>query len=275
MQESEKNLNILITNDDGIDAPGIKALFDAVRHLGTVHVVAPRMERSACSHTITLYRPVVVERIDFTGAPSFDSDRRVGDGLARPPSRNLKSQISGRMSFSVEGTPADCVRLGCTELLDAPVDLVVSGINRGANAGVDVYYSGTIAAAREGAILGVQSISVSQAIRQGVEVDWEAAARITRRLVQELARESLPEPGFWSVNLPAPIPADPMTHVRRVPVAPGVGPTNFERTKQADGRVEYRYGGGYWDRDTPPDTDYGVIRDGGIAVSAIPLWARF
>jgi len=237
-----------MTNDDGIDAPGMLAMFNAVRDMGTVHIVAPRTGQSACSHTLTLYGPVGVERVHLATFGTV---------------------------YAVDGTPADCVRLACSELLDVAVDLVVSGINRGANSGVDVYYSGTVAGAREGAILGVHSISVSQALRDGVEVNWQAAAGITRHLIHDLAHELLPGQGFWNVNLPAPIPPNPTEHIFRVPVAPGPGPTKFERTEHSDGSVEYRYRTGYWDRITSDNTDYSVIRGGGIAVSAVPLWGRF
>ena len=172
-------MNIVLTNDDGFDAPGLRAAFCALRELGTVHVVAPKTERSACSHAITLRRPIMVHPTKLDG---------LGTVLA------------------VDGTPADCVRLAIAAIIDQPVDLVVSGINAGANAGVDTYYSGTVAGAREAALLGVPAVAVSQAIRSGVEIDWAAAADLTAHLVRELCNESLPGPGFWSVNLPAPIP---------------------------------------------------------------------
>ena len=245
MENLGKTLEILITNDDGIHAPGFKALICAAGDLGRVTVVAPRSERSACSHALSLGKAIGVERVDVES---------IGD------------------AYAVDGTPADCVLLACSELLDKPPDLILSGVNEGANVGVDIFYSGTVAAAREGAILGIHSISVSQAIRQGVAVNWNAVASITRSLVGQLAREALPRPGFWNVNLPVELPADPMARVRRIPVAPGAGPTNFHRTDLADGRMEFRYGRDYWDRKTPPGTDFRTICDGDIAVSSIFLW---
>ena len=242
-------MNILLTNDDGYDAPGLKACYKAVRNLGTVYVVVPRVERSACSHTITLRQPITVERCDHD--------------LFGP-------------SFAVDGTPADCVRLAIAALVEKPINLVVAGINRGANAGVDTFYSGTIAGAREAVILRVPAIAVSQAVRTDVATDWVAATEITETLIKELITEELPGPGFWSINLPAPIPEGARDHVHRVPLADHPMPLMFNRSDSDDGRImEFGYGASYWLRDVSGPSDYSVIREGGIAVTAIPLFGRF
>lgn len=242
-------MNILLTNDDGVDAPGLRAAFEALRDFGTVHVVAPNSERSACSHTITISRPIKVER--------------------------LPHELFGTVA-AVDGTPADCVRLAHAMLIEEPINLVVSGINRGANAGVDTFYSGTIAGAREAAILGIRAIAVSQAIRRGSQPEWGAARDATATLVKRLMHEELPAPGFWSINLPAPIPADLEQHVHRVPVATHPMPMAFDRTDSEDGRVtEFGYGASYWLREVSGPSDYSVIRDGGIAITSIPLFGRF
>ncbi|MGD2109188.1 MAG: 5'/3'-nucleotidase SurE [Phycisphaerae bacterium] len=241
-------MRILLTNDDGYDAPGLGAAFAALRELGEVYVVAPKTERSACSHTITLRRPITVERFALDG---------LGEAIA------------------VGGAPADCVRLAVAELIDPPVDLVVAGINRGANAGIDTYYSGTVAAAREAAALGLRAIAVSQAIRKDIDIDWAAARDITAELVSELSNESLPGPGFWNVNLPAPIPPDARSRVRRVPLATHPIPMGFERKKGDDGRPVFVHRSAYWIRDVATPTDYSTVRDGDIAVTPIPLFGRF
>lgn len=241
-------MNILITNDDGFDAPGLLAAFDAVRELGHVVVVAPSGERSACSHGITLRRPISVRKVD---------DAKLG------------------LVFAVDGTPADCVRLGVTELASEPITLVVSGINRGANAGVDTFYSGTVAGAREAAILGIPAIAVSQAIRGEHPTDWEAASAVASTLIRQLLSEPLPAPGFWNVNLPMPIPPDATEHAQRVPTATHAMPMKFDRVEQPDGRTEYSYEASYWLREVTGPSDYSVIRDGGIAVTAIPLFGAF
>lgn len=240
---------IVLTNDDGYEAPGLQAAFNALRDLGEVVVVAPQTERSACSHTITLRRPLIVERL---------AHDHYGE------------------TFIVEGTPADCVRLAYAELLGRGIDLVVSGVNNGANAGVDVFYSGTVAGAREGGILNIPSIAVSQALRRGVETNWHLVSELTRKLVGELLGETLNGPGFWNINFPAPIPSDVQNHVHRVPVASHPMPMIFQRSERENGRVlEFTYGASYWLREETAPTDYTVIRDGGIAISAVPLLGRF
>lgn len=242
-------MNILVTNDDGWDAPGLHAAVDALNDLGSVHVIAPKAERSACSHTITLGRPITVERLQ---------DEHLGT------------------VYAVDGTPADCVRLAVAALVERPIDLVVSGINRGANAGVDAFYSGTVAGGREAAIQGILAIAVSQALRPDVETDWAAATDVAARLIKDLLEDSLPGPGFWSVNLPAPIPADAQNHIHRVPAAAHPTPMTFDRAEREDGRVmEFDYGASYWLREVSAPSDYSVIRDGGIAVTAMPLFGRF
>lgn len=241
-------MNIVLTNDDGYEAQGILAAYEALSGLGKVVVVAPNAERSACSHSITMRRPITVERRTH---PNFGP------------------------SFAVDGTPADCVRLAFSALVEHPIDLVVSGINIGANAGVDTFYSGTVAGAREAAILGIKAMSFSQA-RRGVDPDWNAARDACRFMAQELVTERLPGPGFWNINFPAPIPRDPKQHIRRVPIAVHPLPMSFDRSESDDGRVmQFDYGASYWLRDVTGPSDYSVVRDGEIAVTAIPLYGRF
>ena len=245
-------MNILLTNDDGCEAPGLAAAFDALDGLGTVRVVAPESERSACSHAITISHPITIEHLQH---------ERFGPAVA------------------VDGSPADCVRLGYATLIEEPIDLVVSGINRGANAGVDTFYSGTVAAAREAAILGCRAIAVSQAIRKGLETDWAATRDVTRYLIESLLEESLPGPGFWSINLPAPLPTNPAEHVHRVPIASHPMPLTFDRADTPDTEgsqvMKFKYGASYWQREVTGPSDYSVIRDGGIAISVIPLFGKF
>lgn len=242
-------MHFLLTNDDGIDAPGIAAAHAALQEMGTVHIVAPISERSACSHSLSLYRHIGVTRIDH---------KRFGT------------------VYAVDGTPADCVRLALSELVNEKIDLLVSGINEGANLGVDTFYSGTIAGAREGAIHGVPSVAVSQAVRKGTDVRWEEATRATRELMQRISHDELPGPGFLSVNLPAVVPDAVWDHVRKVPVATETVPLSFERADGQDGQLaSYRYGKSYWGREANGETDFMVVREGSIALSAIPLFGRF
>lgn len=167
---------ILVTNDDGVHAPGIKALAAALAGLGTVHVVAPDREVSACAQSLTLKHPLRAERVD----------ERV---------------------HAVDGTPADCVNLALVKLLPRRPDLVVSGINRGANMGEDVFYSGTVGGAREGTFFGVPSIAVSLAVREAREMDFGPAAAFAARLAGIVLSKGLPERTLLNVNVPPGVPA--------------------------------------------------------------------
>jgi len=236
---------ILLTNDDGYTSSGIIAAYQAIRHLGPVHVVAPSSEQSACSHAITQRGPIIAKRI--THEPFGEI-------------------------FAVNGTPADCVRVALAELIPSPVDLVISGINHGANAGVDTFYSGTVAAAREAAIMGVKGISLSQALRRGLDTDWTACANAAKIAIDQIIDERLPSPGFWSINLPAPIPDKPGDHIHRVPISLAPAPMSFDTALQDDGQtLALTYSGNYWNRQKQENTDYHVVSHGGIAITSILL----
>ena len=161
----------MIANDDGIHAPGLRALVDALAGLGTLNVVAPHLERSGTAQSITLRQPIVVEQI----APN---------------------------EWAVEGTPTDGVILALNKLLPSRPDLVVSGINRGGNMGENVYYSGTLGAAMEGIINGIPAIAVSVAAYRGQDFNYADAARFTRRLVELALREGMPPSVLLNVNVP-------------------------------------------------------------------------
>jgi len=171
-------VRILITNDDGIAAPGIEALWLAVRDLGEVTVVAPDTERSAVGHAITLAEPLRVAA--FTGP-------------------------GGLTGHAVSGTPADCVKIAVRAILSQPPDLVLSGINQGANLGTNLLYSGTVSAATEAAMLGLPAAAFSLADRH--YHDFSAAAAFARRLALEIGSRGLPRGISLNVNVP-PLPAE-------------------------------------------------------------------
>ncbi len=163
-------MNILVTNDDGISAPGIVALAAALRDLGRVAVVAPDREQSAISHAITLHHPLRAEQ--------------------------LAEDI-----YAVSGTPTDCVNIAIHNLLDFKPDLVVSGINRGANMGDDVTYSGTVSAAMEATLMGIPALAVSLAtVSEGS--NYDAAARFIKHLAQQVREQGLPPDTFLNINVP-------------------------------------------------------------------------
>jgi 5'-nucleotidase len=171
-------VRILVTNDDGIAAPGILALWRAVRDLGDVTVVAPDSERSAVGHAITLAEPLRVS--DYAGP-------------------------EGLTGHAVSGTPADCVKIATRAILSAPPDLVLSGINQGSNLGTNVLYSGTVSAATEAAMLGVPAAAFSLADRHFS--DFTAAAACARRIAIEIGRRGLPRGVSLNVNVP-PLPPE-------------------------------------------------------------------
>ena len=150
-------MKILLTNDDGIFAPGLAAIYKELVRIGDVTVVAPSDGRSGASHSITFVEPLVCNKVDING------------------------QFTG---FSVQGSPADCVKLAVMQLHEGPIDLLVAGINHGANAGINVYYSGTVAAAMEGAFLKIPAVAMSVAAER--QMDFEGAARHCTRILRKL-----------------------------------------------------------------------------------------
>ncbi|HLG21127.1 MAG TPA: 5'/3'-nucleotidase SurE [Bdellovibrionota bacterium] len=165
-------MRILLSNDDGIDAPGIKALEEALSSFGNLFVVAPDRERSGAGHSLTLHRPL---RIHAQG------DRR----------------------YAVDGTPTDCVNLAIREILkEKRPDIVVSGINQGPNLGDDVIYSGTVAAALEGALMGVPSIAISLAVQSEDVPNFLPAAHFAKRVVKKILDEDLPKDVILNINVP-------------------------------------------------------------------------
>ncbi|MEQ1793046.1 MAG: 5'/3'-nucleotidase SurE [Nitrospira sp.] len=162
-------MRILVTNDDGIDSPGLMALADALKAIGEVWIVAPDRERTAVAHAVTLHKPLRVHRL----APR---------------------------TFSVNGTPVDCVNLALLKVMPKPPAIVVSGINKGVNLGDDVLYSGTVSAAMEGTILGVPSIAVSQEGRETFR--FAVAADYAARIVRLVLEQGMPEETLLNVNVP-------------------------------------------------------------------------
>jgi 5'-nucleotidase len=226
---------ILVTNDDGIASAGLHALARELSAVGRVSVIAPDREQSASSHALTLHRPLRVNRI-------------------------------GEHQFSVDGTPTDCVNLGLLNLLPQRPALVVSGINRGLNLGDDITYSGTVAAAFEGTLLGVSSFAVSLEPEAG-EPDFTPAARVAVEVARRILDRALPPGTLLNVNVPArPSRGTRWTRQGRRTYHQGV----VERTDPS-GRQYYWLGGipPRWDED--PGSDYAAIRDGFVSVTPLHL----
>ncbi len=162
-------MTFLITNDDGIDAPGIRALSNAIN--GEKIIVAPKNPLSGCAHTYTIETPIQVEK-------------------------------KAHNEYAVDGTPVDCSRIGISKIC-SDVKWVLSGINEGENLGVDIYTSGTVAAVREATILGIPSISISHFPHHPLTIDWDLATQLTQEILADLLTRELPSDCFWSVNIPS------------------------------------------------------------------------
>ena len=231
---------ILISNDDGYDAPGIKALEAAFEPLGEVYVAAPATDQSGKGHSIVISRdPIFVQ---------------------------AHEQPSNRTWYAIEGPPATCVRLALEALVPRRPDIVISGINRGTNMGFsDMYLSGTVGAAREGAIAGIPAIAVSMGGNQ--DADYAAAAAYVRQLVQELRSKNMLKPGlFLSINRP---PGETKgVKVTRLSFARNH--EDFDRRMSPHGRVYF------WSRYRPPDdgeegTDRWAFKRGYITLTPLRL----
>jgi 5'-nucleotidase len=232
-------MHILLSNDDGILAPGLAALREELATLGRVSVVAPESPQSAAAHGITVHGPVSVRRV------------QVGEAFS---------------GHSVDGRPADCVKLAVMQLLDVPPDLVVSGINDGANVAINVLYSGTVAAAAEGALLGFPAIAVS--LKQGEDRDFRRAARLVLPIIQKLLKAGLSAGELVSINLPDLTGGDPKG-VRIVPQATRTWADEFRRFIAPDGRDYYWLTGGDFKQGEASDSDLDAIAEGYIAVTPL------
>lgn len=230
---------ILLSNDDGIHAPGLKVLERGARAFSRdVWVVAPETEQSGASHSLTLHRPLRIRRL---------SERR----------------------FAVDGTPADCVLLAINHILAGrPPDLVLSGFNRGANLGEDITYSGTVAAAMEATLLGFPAVALSQAAPSEERAKWSTAATHFPRVMQGLASAGWPRNVFINVNFPD-LPADEVTGIRVT--RQGRHKLGDELVEREDprGRRYYWIGSMRTEEATRPGTDLAALNAGAISVTPL------
>lgn len=225
---------VLVTNDDGINAPGLAALAEALAPLGDVYVVAPEREQSTVGHALTLHRPLRVDRL---------AERR----------------------FAVNGTPSDCVNLAVLGLLPAEPTLVVSGINHGSNLGDDVTYSGTVSAAMEGTLLGIPAIAVSLVgPEQG---GFEEAGKIARLIAMRTLVEGLPPKTLLNVNVPGGRPRG----IRFTRLGHRVYKEKMVEEKDPRGKTYYWIGAGPPLWDDREATDIIAVQDGYAAVTPLHL----
>ncbi len=230
-------VRILVSNDDGYQASGICHLAAALAEIAEVVVVAPDRDRSGASNSLTLKRPLYLTRH--------------GDGVV-----------------SVEGTPTDCVHLAITGLLEDAPDMVVSGINAGANMGDDVIYSGTVAAAMEGRFLGLPAVAVSLAGSDTVH--YETAARVARRIVQRLAEHSLPVDTILNVNVPD-RPWEELAGYRATRLGHRHKAEPVVRSTDPRGRPIYWVGKAGPEQDAGDGTDFHAVRTGYVSITPIQV----
>lgn len=236
-------MRILITNDDGIKAPGILALKAALDPIGEVTVVAPERPRSASGHAITLHKPL---RLTETPLPD------------------------GSIGLACNGTPSDCVSLGLEVAMEGHADLVISGINDGANLGWDLTYSGTVSAAMEGAILGIPAIAISVACAEAEQPRFDAATSFVVELASTVTARKMARWTLLNVNVPN-LPAD---RIRGVEVT-HQGRTQYtdrvERRTDPRGRAYY-WLSGYLEENTPEQgSDVHAVQNGFISVTPLDL----
>ncbi len=239
-------MHFLLTNDDGYEAPGMLALYRAIPQEHRISVVAPASERSSCGHAASLSGAIRVNRVNH----------------------DMMGEV-----FAVDGTPVDCVRLAFSELVDKPVDWVISGINRGANVSiVDVHTSGTVAGAREAAMCGVGGIAVSQMYLKGRPIDWERASQIFRALLPQLVEASSEVGRLWNVNFPALPPGEQPQGICVVPLARDHIPLAYEQSPgEGEGRSVFEYRGYFETRTMSEGTDLASVFEGQVVVTPLCL----
>jgi 5'-nucleotidase len=229
------DLEILVTNDDGIEAPGIAAVAEALRALGRVTVAAPSGQRSGSSHGVTSDRPIEVR----------------------------ESERGGQRWIAIDALPATCVRLAVQELVPGRPDVVVSGINRGENLGAVTFYSATVGAAREASFLGLPALAVNLAAGEGM--DYAEAAAVTVGIVRALGRDGIPPGTFLNINIP-PLPRGRLRGLRITRQDLRAPAERFKRVDGPGGPAAYVPG---WEHLEPAGegTDIWAVRNGYVSVS--------
>ena len=231
-------LRILCTNDDGIHAPGLGLLADVAAGLGTVTVVAPDRQQSATSHSLTLHRPLRVTEIQ--------------------PDRHV-----------IDGTPTDCVLIAVNQILDDRPDFVLSGVNHGPNMGEDVLYSGTVAAAMEGTILGIPAIAISW-VGEGLGDLRSYAPPLRFMLEKILGRDDFPAETFFNVNIPD-LPADDIRGTRMTTLGRRVYSDSLIRREDPAGREYFWIGGGVSSWSGSEESDFRAVEAGYISITPLHL----
>jgi 5'-nucleotidase len=242
-------MRILLSNDDGVHAAGLKAMYQELKKIGQVCVVAPLEEKSTTGHSLTLHKPLRIIKM-------------------------RDSEMSGHF-YGVNGSPADCVYLGIREILKGTPDLVVSGINRGANLGQDVYYSGTVSAAREACIMGIRSMAVSCSVNFASpppedDIHYATAAKLAVRVIKSTKKLALPKHTFLNLNVPN-LPLKKIKGLITAPQGFRFYSGSVLRRKDHRGKDYYWVGGQYKGFHKEEGTDCTVVDQGYAALTPMKL----
>ena len=232
-------MKILLTNDDGIHADGLWTLYRKLSPVHSVTVVAPEREKSAVSHAITLRDPIRVNKIVVT---------------------------DGELGYAVSGTPADCIKLAINEILGQKPDMVISGINPGANVGVNINYSGTVAAAREAALFGLPAIAV--AMEGSESTHYEDSARFVEHLIRKVAQNAMPLGTFLNVNMPN-LPRSKIAGVKICNQEISLFYEYFEKRTDPRNRIYYWQGCDMQTSNQNPDSDVSALSNRYISITPI------
>jgi 5'-nucleotidase len=235
-------MRILLTNDDGIYAPGLRALRHELLKLGSVMVVAPATEQSAAGHSVTLLNPLLVSEVT-----EDDGKTLIG--------------------WAVEGRPADCVKLALLELLPERPDIIISGMNAGSNAGINVLYSGTVAAAIEGAFYGHTAIAVSLEYDKKI-YDFATAARHARLVIEQIIAQRPPAGSLFNVNIPV-LELGPIRGIKVMPQNVSPYEDRFDRRVNPRGRTYFWSHPEFLCPEPHPDTDVTALRESYITVTPL------
>ncbi len=227
--------HFVLTNDDGIDAPGLRSLQAAVERIAKTVIIAPAESWSSKGHAVT------------TGAP-------------------IQVEPQGSLRFAVNGTPADCVRLALDHLASNP-SMVVSGINRGGNLGVDVFHSGTVAAAREATLHGVPAVAISHYVRRELPLDWDRATDLVSRILGFLLGQPISPGSFWNVNLPHLPEGSVDPEIAICGLDPSPLPLQFDRVGD-----QATYAGSYRGRQRTPGSDVSNCFEGRITITRVRVF---
>src|SRR5881398_1511058 len=227
--------HILLTNDDGYQAEGLRALAAALEGFATVSIVAPSREQSGAAQSLTLRQPIVC------------------------------NQIAER-EWAIDGTPADCVIVALHKLLPEKPDMVISGINHGANLGENVYYSGTVGAAREGALHHIPSLAISLCSK-GADVKFDTAARVARSAAEQIIKEGLPDQVLLNINVPEPWAGG----VKFTRQSKKITRNQLHEGKDPRGRTYYWLFEQRIDKDVASDSDYAAIFSGAVSITPLHL----